>query len=84
VVPRLSLGALNKFDDLPSVLRANVDVIDQPLTRKEGEVPAWSDAEIDDVIAFLQTLTDRDAQSAITGWLYLDMLFNKMYYLYNR
>jgi cytochrome c peroxidase len=65
--PASPSGALNKFDDLPSVLRANADVIDQPLTRKEGEVPAWSDAEIDDVIAFLQTLTDRDAQSAITG-----------------
>jgi hypothetical protein len=24
----------------------------------------WSDAEIDDVVAFLETLTDRDAQTA--------------------
>lgn len=54
-------GAAQKFDDLPSSLRGNVDVSDQPLTRKEGETPAWSDAEVDDVIAFLQTLTDADA-----------------------
>ena len=58
-----------KFDDLPEAVRANVDVIDKPLTLKEGDAPMWSDAEIDDVIAFLQTLTDRDAQTAapVTG-----------------
>jgi len=65
--PESPSGALIKFDDLPSLLRANVDVIDQPLTRSEGAVPVWSDAEIDDVIAFLQTLSDRDAQSAVTA-----------------
>ena len=57
-------GAVNKFDDLPPSLRANIDVIDEPLTRSKGASPAWSDAEIDDVIAFLQTLTDRDAKPA--------------------
>ncbi len=51
---------MTKFDDLPPQLRGNIDVIDQPLTRKEGEAPAWTDAEIEDVIAFLETLTDRD------------------------
>ena len=57
-------GTVNKFDDLPPSLRANIDVIDEPLTRSKGASPAWSDAEIDDVIAFLQTLTDRDAKLA--------------------
>jgi len=57
-------GAAEKFDDLPAPMRANVDVIDEPLTRREGTPPAWSDAEIDDVIAFLNTLTDRDARRA--------------------
>ena len=52
-----------KFDDLPAGVRGNVDVIDKPLTLKEGEAPMWSDAEIDDVIAFLETLTDRDART---------------------
>jgi cytochrome c peroxidase len=51
-----------KFDDLPASLRANVDVIDEPLTRAEGTPPVWSDAEIDDVISFLETLNDRDAK----------------------
>jgi cytochrome c peroxidase len=46
----------------PPQLRANVDVIDEPLTREAGQAPAWSDADIDDVIAFLETLTDRDAE----------------------
>jgi cytochrome c peroxidase len=57
-------GSVDKFDDLPPSLRANIDIIDEPLTRSKGASPAWSDAEIDDVIAFLQTLTDRDAKPA--------------------
>jgi cytochrome c peroxidase len=60
--PSSPSGVVDKFDDLPASLRANVDVIDLPLTRKEGESPAWTDSEIDDVIAFLETLTDRDAR----------------------
>jgi cytochrome c peroxidase len=57
-------GAVDKFDDLPPSLQANIDTIDEPLTRSKGASPAWTDAEIDDVIAFLQTLTDRDARPA--------------------
>jgi cytochrome c peroxidase len=56
---------IEKFDDLPPNLRANVDVIDEPLTRSEGGSPVWSDADIDDVISFLQTLTDRDARAIL-------------------
>jgi cytochrome c peroxidase len=62
--PSSRSGAVNKFDDLPLELRGNIDVTDEPLTRGEGAAPAWSDAEIDDVIAFLQTLTDRDVVPA--------------------
>ena len=62
--PRSPSGVVEKFDDLPAPMLANVDVIDEPLTRREGTSPAWSDAEIDDVIAFLNTLTDRDARRA--------------------
>lgn len=51
-----------KFDDLPPAVRGNADVIDKPLTLEEGAAPTWSDAQIDDVIAFLKTLTDRDTQ----------------------
>ncbi len=59
--PSGATGVVDKFDDLPVALRGNVDTIDEPLTRKEGQAPFWNDAEIDDVIAFLKTLTDRDA-----------------------
>lgn len=43
-------------------------MIDAPFDRKFGDKPALNDAEIDDVIAFLQTLTDgyrpQEAQTA--------------------
>jgi cytochrome c peroxidase len=32
------------------------------MTLHDGDAPIWSDAEIEDVMAFLRTLTDRDAQ----------------------
>jgi cytochrome c peroxidase len=65
--PVSASGFVTKFDDLPPLMRGNVDVIDAPLTRSEGEAPVWTDAEIEDVIAFLQTLNDRDVQTATTG-----------------
>ncbi|KPC55397.1 cytochrome-c peroxidase [Amantichitinum ursilacus] len=54
-------GKVQKFDDLPADKRANVDTNDEPLTRKRGGTPAWNEQDVDDVIAFLNTLTDRDA-----------------------
>jgi cytochrome c peroxidase len=60
--PARAAGVIEKFDDLPPALRENIDVIDEPLTRSAGQAPAWSEAQIDDVLAFLQTLTDRDVQ----------------------
>jgi cytochrome c peroxidase len=62
--PPSNAGDINKFDDLPPSARANVDVIDEPLTRARGGEPAWSEEEIDAVIAFLQTLSDRDVLPA--------------------
>ena len=50
-------GTVHKFDDLPPGMPDNVDH-DPPLNRKPGEAPALTEAEIDDLIAFLQTLTD--------------------------
>ena len=41
--PVSASGEVNKFNDLPTALRGNVDVIDQPLTRKEGGTQAWTD-----------------------------------------
>ncbi len=61
---RSAAGQVTKFDDLPEPLRANVDHLDEPMTRSEGAAPVWTDAEIDDVIAFLNTLTDGDVVGA--------------------
>ncbi len=57
-------GVVDKFDDLPRARRNNVDSIDAPLTRSAGQEPLWNAAQIDDVIAFLATLTDRDVVTA--------------------
>ena len=51
-------GSVNKFDDLPVPYRTNVNTSEAPYNRKPGDAPALSDAEIDDVIAFLNTLSD--------------------------
>ena len=59
--PKSARGEVEKFDDLPSGLRSNVDIVDEPLTRKQGGRPAWTERDIDDVEAFLETLTDDDA-----------------------
>lgn len=51
-------GSVNKFDDLPAAYRANVNLTEVPYNRHPGDAPSLSDAEIDDVIAFLGTLND--------------------------
>ena len=51
-------GSVNKFNDLPAAYQANVNTTEVPYNRQLGDAPALSDAEIDDVIAFLQTLSD--------------------------
>ncbi|WP_310630489.1 cytochrome c peroxidase [Paraburkholderia sp.] len=50
-------GKVRKFDDLPQQYWANLNT-DPPFDRKPGDAPVFSDAEIKDVIAFLDTLTD--------------------------
>lgn len=56
--PRLADGTVHKFDDLPPRLHAAVNTREAPYDRKPGDEPALSDAQIDDLIAFLNTLTD--------------------------
>ena len=51
-------GKVDKFDDLPVAMRVNVDTLDEPLTRKQGERPVWTEQDIADVAAFLVTLND--------------------------
>jgi cytochrome c peroxidase len=55
--PRNPDGSIRKYDDMPAGFPINIDR-DAPLDRAPGAAPALTDAEIDDVIAFLQTLTD--------------------------
>jgi cytochrome c peroxidase len=60
--PRQGGRKVIKFDDLPEKLRGNVNTRTQPYDRKRGEAPALNDAEIEDVLAFLATLTDDDVR----------------------
>lgn len=55
--PRDASGRVQKFDDLPSRYQANINV-EPPFDRKPGDQPALTAADIDDIIAFLGTLTD--------------------------
>lgn len=56
--PMKADGSVDKFDDLPARFHANVNTAEVPYDRAPGDVPALSDAEVDDVIAFLGTLSD--------------------------
>lgn len=56
--PINSGGEIDKFDDLPFELRANVNTHEAPYNRQISDMPALTEAEIDDLIAFLCTLTD--------------------------
>ena len=51
-------GSVNKFDDLPERYRGNVNTVEVPYNRRPGDAPALSDAQVDDLIAFLKTLSD--------------------------
>ncbi|HEV2097553.1 MAG TPA: cytochrome c peroxidase [Stellaceae bacterium] len=55
--PRRADGRVQKFDDLPERYWANIES-DPPFGGHPGDRPALSGSEIDDLIAFLRTLTD--------------------------
>ena len=50
-------GQVRKFDDLPAQYCDNVNM-EPPFGPRPGNVPVLSASEIDDVVAFLNTLTD--------------------------
>ena len=56
--PKNADGSINKFDDLPPISHSNVNMTEAPYNRKPGEIPALNPSEIDQLIAFLNTLTD--------------------------
>ena len=47
-----------KFNDLPIQYHANVDVDTPPYQRRPQQRPQLTDTEVDDIVAFLYTLTD--------------------------
>ena len=48
-----------KFNDLPQQYQANVNTTEVPYNRNPGDAPALTEAEIDLVVKFLGTLSDR-------------------------
>jgi len=55
--PRGVDGSIRKFDDLPAQYHRNINN-EPPFDRKPGDQPALSSGEIEDIIEFLQALTD--------------------------
>jgi cytochrome c peroxidase len=47
------------FDDTPAQYRRRVNVSTVPYNRHQGDAPAFDDSEVDAIVAFLGTLTDR-------------------------
>ena len=47
-----------KYDDLPARYVLNVNTSEAPYDRRPGDAPALDTTEIEDVVAFLKTLTD--------------------------
>ncbi|MES2185208.1 MAG: cytochrome c peroxidase [Pseudomonadota bacterium] len=47
------------FDDIPAAMRGNINTVANPFSRRAGTQPAMTEQDIDDVVAFLDTLTDR-------------------------
>ncbi len=59
IYPRGRDGTIARYDDLPAAYRANIDTTDAPFDRRRGAAPAMTPQDERDIIAFLQTLTDR-------------------------
>ena len=56
--PRQAGNRVAQFNDLPVNHHKNVNVEEVPYGGKRGGTPVLNDQEIDDVVAFLRTLTD--------------------------
>ena len=57
--PALKTGEADKFNDLPSAYKANVNVEEVPYDRKPGQKPRLDERDVDALVAFLNTLTDK-------------------------
>ena len=61
--PRVN-GKVVAFDDMPARYRANVDRVDVPFTLRAGDKPLLTEADLQDLAAFLETLDDGYAREA--------------------
>jgi len=52
-------GNIKKFDDLPAQYHDNINTQEAPYDKKPGEAPRLNEAEIDALVAFLKTLSDK-------------------------
>ena len=55
-------GSVELYDDLPPALRGNADHVDPPFDASHARIPALTPVEVDDIVAFLATLTDADVE----------------------
>jgi cytochrome c peroxidase len=58
IYPSDASGKVEKYNDIPAKYQANVDVADAPFDRNLGDKPAMTDQDIQDIIAFMKTLSD--------------------------
>ena len=58
IYPRDVSGKVAQFNDIPGQYQKNVDFQDAPFDRKFGDKPAMTDQDVQDIIAFMGTLTD--------------------------
>lgn len=58
--PRDADGKVRKFDDVPAQYHGNIND-EQPFGARTADQPALSASEIDDIVAFLKTLSDADS-----------------------
>lgn len=65
--PERWYGPGEKFDDVAPGYRGNVNVNSPPLNRRPGMPHALSGAEIDDLLAFLRSLTDAPYQPLLAA-----------------
>jgi cytochrome c peroxidase len=59
---KLKTGEADKFDDLPAAYKDNVNAEEVPYDRRPGQMPRLSDQDVDALVAFLRTLTDKSMQ----------------------
>jgi cytochrome c peroxidase len=67
VAPGLVYPPGQKFDDVPSKYRGNINIYAPIYNRREGSPPPLDNEDIDAVVAFLGTLTDAPYVGAVAG-----------------